>query len=435
MRFVDLFAGLGGFHLALEALGHECVFASEIDEGLRALYSLNFGMPAAGDIRTVTVNDIPAHDVLCAGFPCQPFSKAGFQDGFEHATDGTLFNEILRVLSHHRPEHVILENVANFERHDHGHTWIVAKHSLERLGYDIRIAKLSPHEYGVPQIRERVYIVGRLGKGALAPFEWPKKQPFEGSVHDKLDRDPPEGRRVSDKLLHAIDAWQQFLDRFPTNEELPSFPIWSMEFGATYPIEGINPSVVTLKWLRQFKGSHGQSLSRARRWDQVWEFLPSHAHDPVFPNWKQRFLMQNRDLYQRHADWVGEWMPAMRGLPSSFQKLEWNCKGEVRQLELHILQARPSGIRVKRANWAPALVALTTSQVPIVGWETRYMTLEECKRLQSMDALKFLPERLTQAYQALGNAVNSEVVTQIGRALLHGTASCRPSRQETLSLA
>ena len=128
-------------------------------------------------------------------------------------------------------------------------------------------------------------------------------------------------------------------------------------------------------------------------------------------------------------------MPAMQGLPSSFQKLEWNCKGEARQLELHILQARPSGIRVKRANWSPALVALTTTQVPIVGWEARYMTLEECKRLQSMDALKFLPERLTHAYQALGNAVNSEVVAQIGTALLHGVASRRPSRQEALSLA
>ena len=303
--------------------------------------------------RTVPVTDIPSHDVLCAGFPCQPFSKAGHQDGFEHATDGTLFDDILRILNHHRPDYVILENVANFERHDGGNTWFIAKHKLEHLGYDIRIGKLSPHEYGVPQIRERVYIVGRLGKGALEDFGWPNKQPFEGSVHDKLDHDPAEGRRLSDKLLRAIDAWQQFLDRFPPDEELPSFPIWSMEFGATYPIEGIDPSVVTLKRLRQFKGSHGRSLRSAARWDQVWEFLPSHAHEPVFPNWKRRFLMQNRDLYQRHAGWIKEWMPAMRDLPSSFQKLEWNCKGEARQLARHILQTRPSGIRVKRANWAP----------------------------------------------------------------------------------
>ncbi len=160
--------------------------------------------------------------------------------------------------------------------------------NLERLGYDVRIAKLSPHEYGVPQIRERVYIVGRLGEGALEAFEWPSKQPFEGSVHDKLDRDPTDGRRVSDKLLRAIDAWQQFLDRFPSDEELPSFPIWSMEFGATYPIEGIDPSAVTLKRLRQFKGSFGQSLNSAKSWDQIWKFLPSHAREPVFPDWKRR---------------------------------------------------------------------------------------------------------------------------------------------------
>ena len=435
MRFVDLFAGLGGFHLALEALGHECVFASEIDEGLRALYRLNFGMPAAGDIRTVPVTDIPAHDVLCAGFPCQPFSKAGSQDGFERNTDGTLFYEILRVLNHRRPDYLILENVANFERHDRGNTWFVAKHNLERLGYDIRIAKLSPHEFGVPQIRERVYIVGRLGKGALEAFEWPNKQRFEGSVHDKLDRDPPEGRRVSDKLLRAIDAWQQFLDRFPTDEELPSFPIWSMEFGATYPIEGIDPSVVTLKRPQAIRGFAWPITQQREEMEPnmgLLAFACARARvsqlETTIPHAKPQFVPKACRLGRRvdacHA-----------GSPSSFQKLEWNCKGEARQLALHILQARPSGIRVKRANWSPALVALTTSQVPIVGWETRYMTLEECKRLQSMDALKFLPERLTQAYQALGNAVNSEVVTQIGKTLLHGIAGRRPSRQEALTLA
>jgi DNA (cytosine-5)-methyltransferase 1 len=104
--------------------------------------------------------------------------------------------------------------------------------------------------------------------------------------------------------------------------------------------------------------------------------------------------------------------------PSSFQKLEWNCLGEPRQLDLYVIQIRPSGVRVKRPTTAPSLVAMTTTQVPIIAWEGRYMTLTECKRLQSMDELRWLPESASKAYEALGNAVNVEVAAQVARALV-----------------
>jgi DNA (cytosine-5)-methyltransferase 1 len=136
LRFVDLFAGLGGFHLGLHALGHRCVFASEIDDELREIYKRNFSKSASvtfGDI-TANTRGVPPHDVLCAGFPCQPFSKSGFQNGGRD-TRGSLFDEVLLVARRHRPTYVLLENVGNFERHDDGRTWRVARASLEALGY------------------------------------------------------------------------------------------------------------------------------------------------------------------------------------------------------------------------------------------------------------------------------------------------------------
>src|SRR5687768_17119336 len=132
MRFVDLFAGLGGFHLALKSLGHECVFVSEIDERLRKLYVSNFPDAAEfvhGDIRE-SKTKVPEHDILCAGFPCQPFSKSGAQRGVADETRGTLFHEILEILKRRKPRYVLLENVGNFERHDDGNTWRIVKEKL-----------------------------------------------------------------------------------------------------------------------------------------------------------------------------------------------------------------------------------------------------------------------------------------------------------------
>src|SRR5579859_6180123 len=113
MRFIDLFAGLGGFHLALEKLGHRCVFASELNVELQAIYAENFGLTPKGDIRDVPISAIPAHEILCAGFPCQPFSKAGEQDGFDCPSWGDLFDQVVAILKYHKPEFLLLENVPN----------------------------------------------------------------------------------------------------------------------------------------------------------------------------------------------------------------------------------------------------------------------------------------------------------------------------------
>lgn len=139
MRFIDLFAGLGGFHLALKNLGHTCVFASELDSKLQELYFENFGIIPNGDIRNIEAESIPEHDILCGGFPCQPFSKAGEQNGFHDEKSGDLFYHILKVLRFHAPKYLILENVPNFAKHDEGRTWRIAEKLLRELDYDVQL--------------------------------------------------------------------------------------------------------------------------------------------------------------------------------------------------------------------------------------------------------------------------------------------------------
>ena len=422
MRFIDLFAGLGGFHLALRKLGHKCVFACEIDEKLRALYKRNFGVEAASDIRQIAADDVPSHDILCAGFPCQPFSKAGSQSGLEDPESGGLFFDIMRIISCHRPRYLILENVPNFERHDDGKTWERIERLLRAERYDVRLEKISPHHYGIPQIRERIYIVGSLEP--LDGFRWPVRlSSSKGiSIRSVLDVNPPDARLIPDQVKLCLAVWQEFLSRFPEEEKLPSFPIWSMEFGATYPYEEKTPRCFPLYELRRYRGSHGRPLTGTRR-GELFKLLPSHARveDKQFPHWKVQFIKQNRELYERHKDWIDDWKPKIMEFPSSFQKLEWNCQGEPRILDDFVIQIRASGVRVKRPTTSPSLVAMTATQVPIIAWEGRYITPIECKRLQSMEELEWLPDKPTKAYEALGNAVNVTVAELVAEALLESS--------------
>lgn len=421
LRFIDLFAGLGGFHLALKQLGHECVFACELDEELRELYEQNFGIKAEGDIRLVPTSKIPKHDILCAGFPCQPFSKAGTQAGLDDPKWGDLFYEILRIVKEHKPLYVVLENVPNFTRHDAGRTWQKAEQLLRDHGYDVRSNEFSPHHFGIPQIRDRIYIVAK--RPALNGFTWPARDHERTemmSIRSVLDENPVDARDIPDQVKQCLEVWQEFLDRFPSKEQLPSFPIWSMEFGATYPYEEITPYGSLVRDLAKKRGSHGVSLKGLKRRSAAFELLPSHARTPTrtFPEWKIQFIRANRELYRRNIDWIDEWKTKILKFPSSFQKFEWNCQGVERDLSKLIIQIRASGVRVKRPTTAPSLVAMTSTQVPIIGWESRYMTPAECKKLQSMDALRHLPASPTRSYQALGNAINVRVAERVLGSLL-----------------
>lgn len=418
--FIDLFAGLGGFHLAANKLGGNCVFASEINPILRKTYESNFRIKPAGDIRLVKSEDIPTHQLLCAGFPCQPFSKAGAQNGLNDIDRGQVFFEVLRVIDSHHPDLILFENVANFVRHDKGNTYQHIRTELEVRGYTVDYRHYSPHQFGIPQIRERIYMVG--SRTGLRQFRWP-------DIPDNLPRlqlrsiltnDLKHFKPLSPSVVRCIDTWQKIVQAIPDNVPLPSYPIWAMEFGATYPIHYDSLWSCPLSELRASNGPYGLPLDGKTR-SEILSLLPSYAvyQKNSFPGWKRRFIRQNREFYAQHREALDPHLEPLKEFPPSLQKLEWNCQGEPRDLWQYILQFRASGLRVKRATTAPSLVAMTTTQIPIIGWQRRYMTARECARLQSMDKLQFLPEG-GAAFKALGNAVNVEVAYAILSRLITG---------------
>lgn len=178
--FIDLFAGLGGFRLALESLGAECVYSSEWDEPVRKVYNDNFDEFPDGDITQVDEKSIPDHDILCAGFPCQAFSISGKQHGFEDSR-GTLFFDVARIVKEKQPKVVFMENVKNFASHDGGRTLEVVRTTMEDLGYTFFYKVLSAVDFGIPQKRERIYMVCFRNDLNVAFFNYPK--PFELQKH------------------------------------------------------------------------------------------------------------------------------------------------------------------------------------------------------------------------------------------------------------
>ncbi len=212
IKFIDLFAGIGGFHLAIDAIGGECVFASEWDKPARTTYIENFkdyspnifkeGLFSkganlfGGDITKVNEKDIPNFDILCGGFPCQPFSNAGLKKGFKD-TRGTLFFDIAKIIKHHEPRVVFLENVKGFKSHDKGNTFKVVNKTLEDLGYKIYTKILNAKDFGVPQNRERIFIIGFLDD---VDFNFPEPINKKIKLGDILDRRVPSKYTISDKL-------------------------------------------------------------------------------------------------------------------------------------------------------------------------------------------------------------------------------------------
>lgn len=442
-RFVDLFAGLGGFHRALEELHGQAVFAAEWEPKLNALYEKNYGLRPWSDVNDLDsdekiAREVPDHEVLTAGFPCQPFSKAGDQLGFADSSQGQLFFKVLDIIRVKKPCRFILENVPNILRHDQGKTEKTIVRSLRELGYEVQVNHYSPHELGIPQVRDRAYFIGSLD--GLGGYVWPTKRKGPTDITDCLSQDVEISRRIPELTARAIDMWGDFLARTPVDLKIPSFPIWSMEFGATYPYEDETPSAI---WARRpmlglrnmggLRGSFGYPLDGLRV-PQQREHIPSHASregDFKFPRWKRTFIRQNREFYSLNRSWIDPWMEQWRpqNFHSSFQKLEWNAQGEERDIDNFVLQMRASGVRVKRPSTSPSLIAFSGTQVPILGanlaGQRRYMTPQECANLQNLGNIE-LPEFDIDAYRALGNAVNAKVVEVIARRLVAGVRRPAP---------
>jgi len=187
LRYIDLFAGIGGFHLALDSFKTKCVFVSEWDKHAQNIYKKNFGIQPYGDITQIHEKDIPNHDIICGGFPCQAFSISGKQKGFEDSR-GTLFFDIARIASFHKPRILFLENVFNFEKHDNGRTLKTVLKVLDEIGYRTFYKVLDASRYGVPQIRKRIYFVAFRKDLGITTFEFPKPINNNSKLIDFLEK-------------------------------------------------------------------------------------------------------------------------------------------------------------------------------------------------------------------------------------------------------
>lgn len=190
-RFIDLFAGIGGIRLGFESVGGHCVFSSEFDEAACTTYEANFGEHPAGDITKIDAKDIPDFDILLGGFPCQAFSIIGKKEGFANETCGTLFFDIERILKEKKPTAFMLENVRNLIAHDDGNTFKVIKGHLEALGYKVYAKILNALDYGVPQKRERIIIVGFLNDVEFqfpTPVDIEKRKSLEDILETEVDQ-------------------------------------------------------------------------------------------------------------------------------------------------------------------------------------------------------------------------------------------------------
>lgn len=457
LTFIDLFAGLGGFHIALEELGCKCVFASEIREDLRKLYKINFGMEACGDITQIDYKTIPHHDILCAGFPCQPFSQAGYRQGFDDEKGrGNLFYEICKIIDaqgNKKPRYLLLENVSNLKGHDHGNTWTTIKAMLDERGYEVASEILSPHQFGIPQHRKRIYIVAeRKDMKGLEGFSFPEPTNDECDIKTFIDEQDIDITPLKLETHLQLKLWQEFIDNTINNNcPIPTFPIWSMEFGADYPYENCAPAYNSLSNL---KGKHGKlgKIVKGKTIEECLKDLPIYsqtAKTHVFPKWKNRYIEENRLFYRINKNWLDKWLEKVKNFSNSHLKFEWNCGENAKPTIFDkIVQFRASGIRVKTATFSPAL-NLVGTQVPILPWIKlpkvvfdhmdlsrinefgltkedvrygRYLSTKEAAKLQGMEKLKFKGDDFslsnTRIYEALGNAVNTQVVYQVAKKLL-----------------
>lgn len=414
-RYADLFAGIGGFAAVLEALGGEHVYSVEIDEAASTVYRLNWGRDPYGDITsdaTEDVMNVGEHDVLAAGFPCQPFSKSGAQKGMDEIR-GTLFFNIMEVVQAHHPTLVVLENVRNLAGPRHVHEWEVIIERLRAEGYQVSetSAIFSPHQIdpaygGSPQVRERVFITATLvPAGQVAD---PHVPPVSLPTHVRMARE----WHLEDDL--PLDA----------THEVPGTELGKEEIG------WINHWNEWVQFMHALRASDADAAGEpARRlpgfpvWAHVW--VPEERRKELMypggirvPVWKANFYIKNWDLYDRlrgvDALWLRKWLAKTRTFPESRQKLEWQAQDET-SLWNCVLSLRPSGIRAKRMTHLPALVAIT--QTPILGPRDRRLSTREAARLQGLpDEFTFGPQRDALTYRQLGNGVNVGVIWNVLKA-------------------
>jgi len=381
--FIDIFCGIGGFHIALTQLGCKCVFACDIDENCRHIYQLNYGLIPHGDIYKQNV--IPNHDILCAGFPCQSFSNGGKKLAFADKR-GILIDCVFGILKTNRPPFAILENVKHIKRVSNGEVYRYIYNQLNGIGYEVFDVCISPTELGIPQHRERViFVVVRCDlysetfkQKFLLDLTQRKTLFMERSRSRTIYESSPSPQyNITDEITRVFTAWDDFIRIFSRVGEI---------------ISPVIPEYFT------------------------------ELESPDNKAWKNSYITKNNRFYQKHRVLLDSWYQKNKELLSKkavYGKLEWQVGGIAQNdsINNYFVQIRQSGIRVKKTDCFPSLVAIVqTSIIPRLG---RYLTPRECARLQCFpDTFDFGNQSDKLTYKQLGNSVNTDVVKIVAETLI-----------------
>jgi len=387
LKYIDLFCGIGGFHKAFDELkcNSRCIIACDIDKNCREMYNTNFNIIPHKNIKDINENTIEEEiDIFCGGFPCQSFSNAGKKKTFEDER-GLLFDEIIRLAKIYNPKIMFLENVKHILKVGNGEVIKYILQQLDNIGYKVQLFNISPHNYGIPQQRERVYFVCiRNDIYDNIEIELPKykgnKLDFTKFLDNKEDID--NKYFITGDILKCLEAWDEIIQQFEVGEKIS-------------PVIMIN------------------------------EVYNNHTEEDFnkYPIWKKDYITRNKPLIKKYKPILDEWYNKYKDILQKreiYGKLEWQV-GKIKENDSifnYFIQIRQSGIRVKKAEYFPTLVAIT--QIPIYGKEKRYITPRECGRLQSFPDNYILSDNDKYSYKQLGNSVNvNNVKTIINSTLKH----------------
>lgn len=373
LKYIDLFCGIGGFHQALNKLGAKCVLACDIDKDCRVVYKDNYGIDPVTNVKEIDEKTMVDFDIICAGFPCQSFSNGGNKKCFNDER-GLLFDEIIRIAKEKKPKFMFLENVKHILKVSNGNVIEYIKDKISKIGYKLQIFQISPHNYGIPQQRERVYFVCVRndiynGTDIQLPIST-KNYDFKQFLDDKNTID--EKYFITGDILNVLNAWDEMVTQFVVGEK-------------------ISPTILI---------------------NDAYKNYTQEDFDN-FPDWKKDYMTKNKPLIEKYASQFESWYSKHNTLLKKreiYGKLEWQT-GPIKSNDSifnHFIQIRQSGIRVKKSQYFPTLVAIC--QIPIYGKEKRYITPRECARLQSFPESFILSPDDKISYKQLGNSVNVDNV-------------------------
>jgi len=377
IKFVDLFCGIGGFHIALSKLGANCVLACDKDKDCRTVYKDNFNMDPFPDVKKLDPAKMPDFDVLCAGFPCQSFSNAGKKKTFDDDR-GLLFDEIIRIAKVKKPCFMFLENVKHILKVGDGKVIEYILDKLDKTGYTVKLFNMSPHEYGIPQQRERVYFVCVRKEFAKSDVTLLRdkipldRDSFTQFLDDVNTIDPKYF--IDGDVEETLNSWEQMVKKFDVGEK-------------------ISPTIMVNEFYNIYTDIEFKNLAK---WRQDYITKINHCTKNIrhsgMSGIKNKDIISKREIYAK-LEWL---VCTIKENDSIFD---------------YFIQLRQSGIRVKKSGYFPTLVAI--SQIPIYGKEKRYITPRECLRLQSFPETYKISDKDRITYKQAGNSVNVDNVLNV----------------------